>query len=272
MTEALRNTGEPTSILLSFDTEEFDLPREHGVDISLEEAMKVSIEGTNCILDILERNSVKATFFCTANFATNAPEVMKRILDGGHEVASHGVDHWQLKDTDTAISKDILEEICHCPINGYREPRMFPVDDQQLEHLGYKYNSSLHPAFIPGRYMHLTVPRTPFFKGKVLQIPTSVFPGVRLPLFWLACHHYPQQLYRKLCMWTLRHDGLFVIYFHPWEFIPLGAHPEWNIPRLIKHNSGEEMERRLEKLIQSFKEEQANFVTYTQYAQSYWGL
>ena len=38
-------------ILLSFDTEEFDVPREHGVDFSLEEGMKVSIEGTNRILD-----------------------------------------------------------------------------------------------------------------------------------------------------------------------------------------------------------------------------
>ena len=34
-------------ILLSFDTEEFDVPREHGVDFSLEEGMKVSVEGTN---------------------------------------------------------------------------------------------------------------------------------------------------------------------------------------------------------------------------------
>ena len=33
-------------ILLSFDTEEFDVPREHGVDFSLEEGMRVSVEGT----------------------------------------------------------------------------------------------------------------------------------------------------------------------------------------------------------------------------------
>ena len=41
-------------ILLSFDTEEFDVPREHGVDFSLEEGMKVSVEGTNRILDVLK--------------------------------------------------------------------------------------------------------------------------------------------------------------------------------------------------------------------------
>ena len=62
-------------ILLSFDTEEFDVPREHGVDFSLEEGMKVSVYGTNKILDTLKDNGVKATFFCTGNFAENAPEV-----------------------------------------------------------------------------------------------------------------------------------------------------------------------------------------------------
>ena len=77
-------------ILLSFDTEEFDVPREHGVDYPLDEAMKVSVYGTNRILDCLLRNDVKATFFCTTNFAENAPEVMKRIIDEGHEIAAHG--------------------------------------------------------------------------------------------------------------------------------------------------------------------------------------
>ena len=61
-------------ILLSFDTEEFDVPREHGVDFSLEEGMKVSVVGTNRILDILKANNVCATFFCTGNFARLAPE------------------------------------------------------------------------------------------------------------------------------------------------------------------------------------------------------
>ena len=60
-------------ILLSFDTEEFDVPREHGVDFPLDEAMKVSVYGTNRILDCLKKNGVKATFFCTSNFAENAP-------------------------------------------------------------------------------------------------------------------------------------------------------------------------------------------------------
>ena len=56
-------------ILLSFDTEEFDVPKEHGVEIPLEEQVRISTIGTNKILDCLKRNGIKATFFCTANFA-----------------------------------------------------------------------------------------------------------------------------------------------------------------------------------------------------------
>ena len=180
------------TILLSFDTEEFDVPREHGVDFSLEEGMKVSREGTNRILDVLKANGVKATFFCTGNFAEHAPEVMQRIMDEGHEVACHGVDHWQPKETDFARSKEIVERVTGRQVYGYRQPRMFPVSDSEIARVGYTYNSSLNPAFIPGRYMHLTAPRTWFMKGEVMQIPASVSPCIRFPLFWLSLHNLPE--------------------------------------------------------------------------------
>ena len=78
-------------VLLSFDTEEFDVPREHGVKYdTLKEGMEVSKYGTNKILDILKKEGVKATFFCTSNFAQHAPEVMARIMNEGHEIAAHG--------------------------------------------------------------------------------------------------------------------------------------------------------------------------------------
>jgi peptidoglycan/xylan/chitin deacetylase (PgdA/CDA1 family) len=252
-------------ILLSFDTEEFDVPREQGVEISLERSMEVSVEGTTHILNILKENGVTATFFCTTTFAQNAPDVMKRIIEEGHEVASHGVDHWQPKESDVTVSKQILEDLCHCMVQGYRQPRMFPVENSVLEQAGYRYNSSLHPTFIPGRYMHLNVSRTPFREGRLLQIPASVTPWLRLPVFWLACHHYPQWLYKRLCRRTLRHDGQFVIYFHPWEFYDLKAHREWKIPYTIRHNSGEEMAKRLQRLIQTFKAENALFITYNKF-------
>ena len=256
-------------ILLSFDTEEFDLPRESGVDISIEESMKVSEAGTNMILDILKEEDVKATFFCTTTFAEKAPTTLQRIIDEGHEVASHGCDHWKPQASDVSVSKKVLESLPGLSIHGYRQPRMFPVSDDELEKCGYHYNSSIHPAFIPGRYMHLNVSRTPFYKGKVLQIPASVTPWFRLPVFWLACHNYPFWFYKMLCKRVYRHDGQFVIYFHPWEFIQMKEHPEWKIPFIIKRNSGRDMQKRLKLLIQMFKKEKASFGTYTQFTKEF---
>lgn len=252
-------------ILLSFDTEEFDVPREHGVNFSLEDGMKVSTIGTNRILDVLKQNGVRATFFCTGNFAEHAPEVMLRIMREGHEVACHGVDHWQPKETDFALSKQIVEHVTGRQVYGYRQPRMFPVSDEEIEKAGYHYNSSLNPAFIPGRYMHLTEPRTWFMKGKVMQIPASVTPWLRFPLFWLALHNLPESLYHRLVLRTLQQDGYFVTYFHPWEFYDLKEHPEFKMPFIIKNHSGRQMMQRLDRLIKMLKNHQKEFITFDEF-------
>ena len=69
-------------ILLSFDIEEFDAPLEHGVELPFEEQMRTSVEGTRKILACLARHRVKATFFCTANFALHAKDLIQRGIGG----------------------------------------------------------------------------------------------------------------------------------------------------------------------------------------------
>lgn len=266
-------------ILLSFDTEEFDVPREHGVNYdTLKEGMEVSVFGTNRILDVLKDEGVRATFFCTANFAEHAPEVMRRILEEGHEVAAHGCDHWQPKADDVVNSKRRVEAAlaslgyAEYKLQGYRQPRMFPVSDELIHSQGYAYNSSLNPAFIPGRYMHLTEPRTPFWVFKpdgndkgLLQIPASVTPYFRFPLFWLAMHNLPMWLYKSWCRWTWKHDGQFVTYFHPWEFYELKEHPELKMQFIIRNHCGQQLADRLHQLIRMFKAEGAPFITYSEF-------
>ncbi len=253
-------------ILLSFDTEEFDLPREHGVEFSLEEGIKVSVYGTNRVLDCLKENGVKATFFCTANFVKNAPDVMRRIIGEGHEVACHGVDHFSPKATDVEQSKKIIEQLTGVKVYGYRQPRMFAVSNDKIREVGLIYNSSLNPAFIPGRYMHLDMPRTCFIKDGVLQMPASVTPLTRFPLFWLANHVLPPRVYHWMIQRTLSHDGYFLTYMHPWEFCDLKAHPEWKVQGIIKMNCGDELLSRLDRLIKTLKRTGAEFTTYTPFA------
>ena len=128
-------------ILLSFDTEEFDVPKEHGVEIPLEEQVRISTIGTNKILDCLKTNGIKATFFCTANFALHSKETIMRIQNEGHEIASHGYNHWTFQIEDLKKSKQVLEEMTGLRVRGYRQARMMPVPEKEIRDAGYEYNS-----------------------------------------------------------------------------------------------------------------------------------
>ena len=249
-------------VALSFDFEECDLPRENGVDFPIEEGMKVSTEGAVAVLDVLKAADVRATFFCTLTFAERASDVMRRLVAEGHEIAAHGVDHFHQVPEDPFLSKEGLERLFGVKVLGYRQPRMFPVDDAALKKAGYRYNSSLNPAFVPGRYMHLTTPRTMFDRNGLRQVPASVTPLVRFPLFWLALHLLPEWLYLRLVRRTLAHDGYFVTYFHPWEFSSLSERAaELKVPRLVRVNLGKPMVGRLARLVAALKRPDVEFVT-----------
>lgn len=251
------------AVLLSFDIEEFDLPREHGVEISLEEGMEVSKLGLERILKILKEEKVRATFFVTGNFAKMAPEMVKRIEAEGHEVGCHGVDHFKPKKDDILESKKIIEGVLGHEVRGYRQPRMREISYGKMREAGYMYDSSVNPALIPGRYNNLNIPRKPYKKDGVLEIPVSVATGLRVPLFWLALHLFPESLYLALAKMALRRDGYFATYFHPWEFSEIKG---YKIPSYIKLNSGEAMGERLRYVVRGIGGED---LTYGEYGGKY---
>lgn len=248
-------------ILLSFDIEEFDMPFEYGKTISFEDQIAISTRGTETILAMLQKHEVKATFFCTATFALQKPELIKRMIIEGHEVASHGYYHSDFKPEHLLSSKMVLEEITGQPVKGYRMARMMPVDEEEIRKAGYLYNSSINPTWLPGRYNNLGVSRTQFWKNKVLQLPASVTPMLRLPLFWLSLHNFPLWFYKYLCRRTYRADGYLNLYYHPWEFTDITDKERFGFPGYVSKNSGAAMLKRMEELILGFKKEGWTFST-----------
>ncbi|PZR33368.1 MAG: polysaccharide deacetylase [Azospira oryzae] len=240
-------------ILLSFDVEEFDVPDEFGFPLPLKDQIEISKNGLTKVLDILLRYNVKATFYTTVVFARHAPDILARMISEGHELESHSVYHGQFSEEDLLASKEELEALAGVRIKGFRMPRMMPVSDEAIEKAGYLFNSSLHPTWIPGRYNHLSRPRTTFYVKKVLQLPASVTPIIRFPLFWITFHVLPMWLYNFFCRWTLKKDGYLNLYFHPWEFVDLAKHEEFTLPFYITQNSGEALCRRLAHLITHFQ-------------------
>lgn len=236
-------------ILLSFDIEEFEMPREYGDPIPFNQQIQISSEGTTRILDLLAHQNVKATFYTTANFATYARDIVERIVDEGHELASHGYVHDHFEPQHLKMSKDILEDIGKVTIHGYRMARMAFVPEQEVYKAGYNYNSSINPTFLPGRYNKLNEPRTYFLREKVIQLPASVTPLLRFPMFWISFHNLPLSVYCKFAQWVLNKDGYLNVYFHPWEFMDIGPKKKYNFPFYITRNTDQIMVNRFSKLI-----------------------
>jgi peptidoglycan/xylan/chitin deacetylase (PgdA/CDA1 family) len=249
-------------ILLSFDIEEFDMPFEYGREISFENQIRVSAIGTGIILDILKKHQIKATFFSTATFAIHIPELLKRIIDEGHELASHTYYHSSFDVIDLVNSKKKLEELSNTEVIGFRMPRMQPVDEKEIFKAGYQYNSSINPTYLPGRYNNFDKPRTFFNQEGVWQIPASVSPIIRFPLFWLSFHNLPLWTYKILAKWTLKKDGYLNIYFHPWEFTNLDNKDTYNFPSYVSRNSGDKMAERLDNFISWLKLNDNEFCTF----------
>lgn len=236
-------------ILLSFDIEEFDMPFEYGKTISFADQLSISTDGTLQILALLKQHQVKATFYCTANFALNKPEIIAGIVNDGHEIASHGYYHSDFKVEHLRQSKEALEKLTGKIVSGYRMARMMPVDEKEIYQAGYTYNSSINPTFLPGRYNNFHRSRTWFYQDQVLQLPSSVTPIVRFPLFWLTFHNLPMRLIEWMCNRTYKKDGYLNLYFHPWEFTDLNQPERFNFPKYVVKNSGELFEKRISDFI-----------------------
>lgn len=254
--------------MLSFDIEEFDMPIEYGKEISFEDQIRISSEGTEVILDILHTHGIQATFFSTVTFAHHATDLIHRIINEGHELASHGYFHSRFENEHLRTSKLELERISGQQIMGFRMPRMMAVSNELIANAGYSYNSSLNPVYLPGRYNNFFKPRTIFKKGGIIQIPASAIPFIRFPLFWLSFHNIPLWLYKAACQYTIHSDNYLNIYFHPWEFTELHD-PAYGLPSYVFKRSGKEMIDQFNEWISWMKDEDYHFSTILKVVSTY---
>jgi peptidoglycan/xylan/chitin deacetylase (PgdA/CDA1 family) len=226
--------SDPT-ILLSFDVEEFDAPVERGRAMSMAEQMEQGGRGQSRVLDLLDRLDVPATMFTTASFAQWHPHLQRRAAER-HEIASHGRVHATFQDADLVISRAVLRETSGQEVLGFRRARLQPTDPEAILRAGYRWDSSENPIWLPGRYSNLGKPRTPYRKGRLLELPISATPRVRLPLFWLAWKNLPFGVVVDASRRCLEHDGLLNVFWHPWEFIDLAGS---GLPRYMRAVDGE---------------------------------
>lgn len=256
--------GAEKKILFSIDLEEFDLPEEYGYTLPIEEKLQVSLPGMQALDAVMDKHSVTATIFTTAFWANHNKDYM-RSLAAKHEIASHTYYHNSFKTEDLAASRIALSEITGQEVTGLRMPRMRYVDPADVAAAGYTYDSSLNPTWLPGRYNHFDKPRTLHKNGHVWEMPASVTPILRIPIFWLALKNFPLGFYKMLCNRILNHDGYILFYVHPWEFVDLS---KYQVPSMTKRIDGVQLQDRLDKLF-TYLNKRASFTTHKAYLREY---
>lgn len=234
----------------------------------LGEARRIE-EGTARLLDFFSAHGVRATFFVLGRVAEEAPRMVRRIAEAGHELASHGWSHRPLQELtpqafreEIRATKAILEDIGGREVTGHRSPSwsMGPRTLWALEELvaaGYRYDASLTPGYawlwgtpgIPGGPHRLELGG-----ATLLEFPNSVpRAGLRLPFaggFFLRA--WPAGWIRRALRWYEEQGDPAVVYVHPWEVDPdmprVRLGPFWS----FVHYAGlARMEARLRELLQT---------------------
>ena len=247
-------------ILLSFDVEEFDIPLEYGQEVSLKTQNNVSLIGLKNILKMLDKQDIKATFFITANFAKKNAKLVRKMAKR-HEISSHSYCHTPVLSGDIKKSKHILDGIIGKEINGVRVPRFKTGFDQEIIDAGFKYNSSINPIYLPGKYNNFFKKRTIDLTNEIWNIPISATPIIRFPLFWLSFKNFPSILMKPMLLWTLKTDNYLNIFFHSWEFANIS---KYQLPFYVKRVSGIKMINKLEKYL-VYLNKKATFVTFSEF-------
>lgn len=198
-------------------------------------------KNTYHLLELFSQHKIKCTFFTLGWVAKRCPNLIKAIVEQGHELASHSYAHQRVftqtqqefRD-DLSKSKQILEDASGQAIIGYRAPS-FSINDSNtwvyniLIELGFEYSSSTYPI----EHDLYGVPNWPRFKytrpesvaGKtIIEIPVPTFRkgdkniGIGGGGYFRL---YPYFLSKKRIDAYLKAEQQpYSFYFHPWEIDP----------------------------------------------------
>ena len=185
------------------------------------------------MLELLDCSGNSGTFFVLGWIAERHPQMVCRIANAGHEVASHGYAHMLVREQteatfreDVVRTKAILEDLTGTAILGFRAPS-FSIDrttswaHRVLRETGHRYSSSVYPI----RHDHYGSPDAPRFAHQIhdqmVEIPpTAMRLGQRnIPA---GGGGFFRLLPYSVSRWMIRRVNTVdqqptIFYCHPWE-------------------------------------------------------
>lgn len=226
---------------------------------------------TDRLLQLFADHDTKATFFTLGWVAQRFPQLVRRIVEQGHELASHGTMHQRASGqnpaqfkADVGGAKRLLEDLSGQPILGYRAPSFSFTKDNLwvydiLAEEGYVYSSSVYPVV----HDHYGIPDAPRFRYQtpagVDEIPLSTLPvmGRNVPISGGGYFRlYPYSFTRWAVGRFMKKEAQpYVFYLHPWEIDP--DQPRMDgasaISRFRHYLNLSRVESRLDQLLTDFE-------------------
>jgi len=194
---------------------------------------------TERLLDILDRERVRATFFVLGWVAERHPGLVREIASLGHEIACHGYGHRMIQhlsrpdfERDVTRAKQALEDAIGRPVLGYRAPTfsimrapLWSLD--VLVEAGFRYDSSIFPV-VHDRYGIPDAPRFPHrlkapSGAEITEFPMSTVTllGRRLPVAGGGYFRlFPYRVTRRAIARINGERQPAMVYLHPWEIDP----------------------------------------------------
>jgi polysaccharide deacetylase family protein (PEP-CTERM system associated) len=226
------------------------------------------------VLELLDRHSVSATFFILGWVAEKSPQVVRKIVQAGHEIGCHSYAHQlvylltpeQFRD-DTLRAVDAIENAGGVTPRVYRAP-CYSITSRSLWALeilvecGFDRDSSIYPIShdrygIPGFSRHPRVLNTP--SGSILEIPVATTELTKGTIVPVGGGGYLRLLPYRYTAAGIRRTNRFenqpvCIYFHPWEIDP--GQPRITcglVSRLRTYTGLGTMETKLDRLLTDFQ-------------------
>lgn len=191
--------------------------------------------GVDRILERLEKDNIKASFFCLGWLAEKHPDVIKRIDSMGHHIGCHSYQH-QLAfrftpeefRSDTDKAKKLIEDVIGKEVNAFRAPgfsitrnNLWALD--VLIQLGFIYDCSLFPADHDyGGYPDYGVvgPATLHLpSGTLKEFPISFHQVMGKNLVFSGGGFFRLFPYWLIKKWS-KESPYLMTYFHPRDFDP----------------------------------------------------
>ncbi|WNO52797.1 XrtA system polysaccharide deacetylase [Stakelama saccharophila] len=192
---------------------------------------------TDAVLDLFEEAGVQATFFTLGWVAARHGPLIRRIVDRGHELASHGWDHQRVFTmraeafrADLARARGVLEDAGGVAVTAYRAPsfsidRRTPWAHTILAEEGYAYSSSVAPV-VHDHYGWPEAPRfayRPVADSGLVEVPitTARLGGRSMPTGGGFFRVLPGGITRRaVAAVNSRERQPAIFFFHPWEVDP----------------------------------------------------